>query len=73
MAIPQENHPLDLYFKALLDRERQKPIPQIRIAPEYYDFPVARYRDDMGPDGELKRTLVMPGQGEEEATPSSGH
>lgn len=58
-----EEHPMDNYFKALLERERKKRPPAESLASELYEIPVARFRNDQAADGSTLRTEVVPATG----------
>jgi len=58
-----DQHPADDYFKALLERERAKPLPYTSIKLENYLKPVTHFRKDIAADGSVLRTLTEPASG----------
>lgn len=59
----QEQHPLDPYFKALIDRDRRKRAPCASVQWRFYEWPATRYRVDRTPAGEPLATEVLPAAG----------
>ncbi len=56
-------HPTEHFFRRLLMRERRKPRPRVSFVQEAFDWPPARYRDDVDPKGRTLRTKVIPASG----------
>jgi len=59
-----EDHPLDAYFREMLERERGKRAPYYSTMPAWYcENSVVRYRNDRAADGHTLRTEVVPATG----------
>lgn len=59
-----EEHPLDEYFKELLERERSKRVPYQSAQPFWYkENSVVHYRNDTASDGQVLRTEIVPATG----------
>uniref|UniRef100_A0A061RNP9 WW domain-containing protein n=3 Tax=Tetraselmis sp. GSL018 TaxID=582737 RepID=A0A061RNP9_9CHLO len=58
-----DEHPNDKLFKDLLERERKKDMPYRSIQPQYFEWPVIHYKNDIDEDGDVVRTPVIPNCG----------